>query len=511
MFTTLARSRWVAGLAIAGFLSISPAALAQSPELAPIPAPDSIQPGEPILQNTTPFTLVIPVVGTRMLNVVNPGDATLVLRLTATITNAWYDACAPYDDNAIGLIYNTTRRPVAEQTSRNCDIALVYASKPVVDSLIPQFADDWDAMIAALHVDEHDPAEQMAMSIGTAAGQAVMNARLQDGMNQLGDENGAIYNRQPYADYTNYRPFNRATRLRDPRRWQPAIVTAGNGLFSVQSFVTPQMEITDPFLTAHPNLRAPRPGRSFAVAPNGNPRRRYIDQADEVIDASANLTLEQKMAAEVFEDKINSLGLSIAVASFQQQLTLQEFLEVDFLVNAAAFDTAIVIWKEKRRFDAVRPFSAIELLYENTQLTAWGGPGQGTVHDITGAEWRSYLNVANHPEYPSATASFCAAHAEAAKLYLGARNSPLNPTGNTLDWSITKLTGSSFVEPNSPPHDVTLTYQTWDDLRDECGLTRFWGGVHFADSIPAGQDIGRVVGAAGYHFLLPYFNGTATP
>ncbi len=510
MTNALIRALGCAAFVFAGTVAATPAS-AQNVPIFPIPAPGTIQPGESVLSNTTPFTLVIPVVGTRFRNVVKPGDATLILRLTATITNAWYDACAPYDDNAVGLIYRTERRPPNEQNSRNCDIAIVYSSLPVVRSLIPSFNADWDAMVAALNVDLTDPEQKTAAEIGLAAGEAVMAARLNDGMNQLGDEDGSVYNRQPYADYTGYAPPNSAYFLRNPRLWQPAIVTEDNGLFFVQQFVTPQMELTRPFFTENPDLRAPPPRKSYAVTPfTRRPRRPYIEQADQVLSVSANLSDEQKMNAEVFEDKIDSLGLSIAIASFQQGLTLQEFLEVDFLVNAAAFDTAIVIWREKRRYNAVRPFSAIQFIYGDDTVTAWGGPGVGTVSDITGNEWRSYLNVANHPEYPSATASFCAAHAAASKAYLKARNSPLNPTGNTLNWSVPLAKGSSFVEPGvTPATDIVLTYETFDDLRENCGLSRLWGGVHFFDSIPAGQGIGDVVGARSYEFLKPYFDGTA--
>ena len=45
-------------------------------------------------------------------------------------------------------------------------------------------------------------------------------------------------------------------------------------------------------------------------------------------------------------------------------------------------------------------------------LNAWGGPYKGTVSDISASEWTSYLPVANHPEYPSATASYCGASAQ---------------------------------------------------------------------------------------------------
>ena len=32
------------------------------------------------------------------------------------------------------------------------------------------------------------------------------------------------------------------------------------------------------------------------------------------------------------------------------------------------------------------------------ELTAWGGAGRGTVEDITGRDWRPYLQSADHPE-----------------------------------------------------------------------------------------------------------------
>ena len=34
------------------------------------------------------------------------------------------------------------------------------------------------------------------------------------------------------------------------------------------------------------------------------------------------------------------------------------------------------------------------------------------VDDMPPSDWESYLPVANHPEYPSATAAFCGANAE---------------------------------------------------------------------------------------------------
>src|SRR5215204_2714562 len=41
-------------------------------------------------------------------------DATLVLRITTLITNAWFDAIAPYDLRAVGVYSRLGRRPATE-------------------------------------------------------------------------------------------------------------------------------------------------------------------------------------------------------------------------------------------------------------------------------------------------------------------------------------------------------------------------------------------------------------
>jgi hypothetical protein len=182
-------------------------------------------------------------------------------------------------------------------------------------------------------------------------------------------------------------------------------------------------------------------------------------------------------------------------------LGLEQFVWYDFLTNVAAFDTGIVIWQEKAKHNAVRPFSAIAHLYKNQEVTAWGGPYQGTVDDLPGREWQSYLPVADHPEYPSASASFCAAHATASRLFFGT---------DELGWSFPVVQGSSTIEPGfTPQADSVLSFGTWTEFEETCGMTRFWAGVHFKAAIPAGQAIGRDIGARAFDFLMDHINGTA--
>lgn len=451
-----------------------------------------------------PLEVVIPTVAPVVFADVSPsgGDATLVLRITTIVTNAWYDASAPYHPTAQGIYSRLGRRPAAEATNHNINVATLYASYRVLNSLLPKRTATWRAMMASAGLNPDDTTENTVtpVGIGNLAGKAIVAFRERDGMNQLGDAGGRQYNRQPYSDYTGYEPVNTAYDLRDPSRWQPRVVSSGNGLFGVQQFVTPQYGRTRAHSYEDPNrFTVPRPDAS-------DPRRSraaYRAQADEVLAASANLTDHQKMAAELFNNKILSLGFSAVFAAQSRGLSLLDFIHLDFVTNLAAFDTGVAVWNQKARWDAVRPFSAIRHLYGNRKVTAWGGPGRGTVTDLPASQWKEYLNVADHPEYPSGSASFCGAHAQAARRFLGS---------DTLNWFVPAPKGSSLIEPGvTPASDIVLSWATWSDFEQECGLTRLWGGVHFRSSIEEGLPFGRAIGEIAYQFFRRHVDGHALP
>jgi len=457
----------------------------------------------------------------RLLSTVSPGDAPLILRTTTLITAAWFDAIAPYSEAAIG-VHSSLGRLEPGDTNFNRNIAIMYASHKVLNSLMPQFSQDWDAMLVNVGLDPSNDSidASTAVGIGNLAGNAVVAAREQDGMNQLGKDCNQYYPK-PYADCSGYSPINTAQKLIDPKKWQPDTLTSGSGIFYSQQFVTPQLGTTKPFSYEEPTLMAPKPARSYAITPSGRPFPAYIDQANEVLDAQVNLTDEQKLFAEFYDNKIISLGYSTLAAAFKHHLSLEQFVQLDYLVNVAAFDSAITVWYNKRKYDAVRPFSAIRYLYKNDDITAWGGPGMETVSDLKGSEWRPYLQSANHPEYPSASASFCRAHVTSMKLYLESEVGLSSEQANDLTFWVPgflpeqfevldKQAGSSIIEPDFTPQTHTvLGWNTWDDFSDTCGLSRLWAGVHFYDSIPAGQAIGDPIGSNAYQWLKTYIDGTA--
>ncbi len=379
---------------------------------------------------------------------------------------------------------------------------MLYATRRILDVQLPEFRDDWAQMLRSVGLDPDDDSTDLTMpvGIGNIAGAGVVEKHRNDGMNAQGNEiNPALTERtdqgRRYWDYTGYEPVNTAYRLTDAGRWQPAIVDTGSGIFRVQQFVTPQWAISTPFSITNPlQFSAPPP-----TASDPTNAAEYRAQADAVLRASAAMTDEQKMMAELFNDKVASLASAAGFVIESRGLTMEDFVFFDLTLSIAAYDAGIAIWAQKRRHDAVRPLSAIRHLYGNAPVTAWGGVGRGT-QSIPATQWRSYLPVADHPEYPSASAAFCAAYAEAAQLYLNS---------DTLNWFIPYAEGSSVIEPGiTPQRNITIGWDTFTEFSADCGDSRFWSGVHFEPSIPAGQSIGQQVARHAYDFMSRHINGT---
>lgn len=448
-----------------------------------------------------PLTVVLPrLVGA--IRGVSPGanDASIILRIITFVQNGWFDALAPYHPTAVGVYSRLGRRPPAESTTnRNKNIAAMYASYRVLSSLLPQNAVEWRGMMNSVGLDPADNSTDTTtpVGIGNVAGMSLIAARLHDGMNQLGDEGGVKYNRRPYSDYTGYKPVNTAYELIDAGRWQPNVNTKGGGLFQVQQFVTPQYRLTKPYSYPDPTVfHVPAPFKSDPHNVDA-----YKRQADEVLAASAHLTDVLKAKAELFDDKIMALGTPGVWLDLTKHFTLDQFVQERFMSHLAAFDAGIVVWQEKFRYDAVRPFTAIHHLYGDNPVTAWGGPGKGTVTDMPGNEWRSYMTTADHPEYPSASTCFCAAYAQANRRLLGT---------DDFGYRVLVRKGSSDVEPGITPHKtLLLTFNTFTDFENDCGMARVNGGVHFLSAVEASKDICGQFGDLAYEFVKAHIDGTA--
>ncbi|GAA4733328.1 vanadium-dependent haloperoxidase [Phytohabitans rumicis] len=436
-----------------------------------------------------------------------PMDVTIFLWFSQLTAVAWFDAVAPYHSTAVGICTRIRRRPSSESaTNRNMNIALIHAQYQVVKGVVPEQQQVVRQMMTVLGLNPDDESVDptSAVGIGNLAGKGVVAARRQDGMNMVGDV-GRRYNPQPFADYTGYRPVNTAFKLTNPSRWQPQLAPhrrrlgAGpgdKGIFTVQHFVTPQMGLVKPYTFRDP--------AQFRLAPpdHSDHHRRsiYKRSVDEILEASAALTDKQKVLTEFFDNKILGIGHAAVVAARQHpDLGIHGWAHLFALHVLATFEPLIAAWHQKVKYDAVRPFSAVRHVYGSRRVTAWGGPGKGTVHDLPAGEWASYLNVGDHPEYPSGSTTLCSASAQAKRRFFGS---------DALGWRFPVPAGWTDVEPGiTPATAIELYFPTWTDYVNNCANSRVWGGVHFRKTVERSIEFGEQFGDRVYEFVQRHVRG----
>ena len=346
-------------------------------------------------------------------------DPSPLFRYVALLLNGAFDAVAPYHETAVGVSSRIDHRPPSEyETNENPNTAVMYAEYRMMLEFAPHRTDDWRFMMTVHGFDPDDesgldldcsvPQEiSSPVAIGNFAGKCVLDAHRNDGFNQLGLETDGV----AFGDTTGYVPVNTHDVLNDPSRWQPLLAPNLQGELVPQTFVTPQYANVEPYSDFDPrSIRVPPPLDS-----NHENMEAYKAQVDAVIEESHNITDEQKMLVEFFDNKLRGSLFRPVLSDHHDTV---EFVQWDFLVNMANYDTGIVVWQEKARHDAVRPATAIPYVYGDELIKARGPPG-GEPVEIPASEWTSYVNTANHPEYPSATASFCATDAVVWRLYSG--------------------------------------------------------------------------------------------
>ncbi|MEU3794770.1 DUF6851 domain-containing protein [Streptomyces fructofermentans] len=443
-------------------------------------------------------------------------DVTVILWMSLVGNLAAFDAVAPYHESAVGVYSRIPRRPSSESaTNRNMNIAIIYTQLRIFERMLPLGlrgpAGSLRDMMRALELDPDNQSEDLTtpIGIGNVAFKSVWNARKNDGMNVLGNEGGRKYNLRPWADYTGYQPVNTAFKLNNPSRWQPQLHAHNGrrpgggpgdiGIYVTQHFVTPQIALTKPHIFTDPaRFRIEAPKHSDHTRP-----RDYKRSVDEILEASAALTDEHKILAEVMDNKLWGIGYTSTVIGRKHDQnnemgvfgwaawSLQHFL--------ATFDALIAAWHNKRVYDAARPISAVRHVYGHSKVTAWGGPGVGTVNDIRADEWAPYLTTGDHPEYPSGSTTLCAAAAQTARRRFDDEN---------LEWTLDFNAGTSVVEPDlTPGKDFRLHYRTWAEFNRACAQSRVWGGVHFRKTVERSLVFGEQFGDLAHEFMERYIKG----
>ncbi|RYZ97689.1 MAG: phosphoesterase [Moraxellaceae bacterium] len=424
----------------------------------------------------------------------------MTARAIAIVNTCMYDAWAVYDKKAAGtMLGNSLRRPVLERTDANKTQAISYAAYRAAVDLFPAVKASFDAVLTAQGFNPSNTSMDVATpaGVGNKTCQALLDYRHHDGANQLGDlAPGA------YKDYTGYVAANTPTQINDPNHWQPLIVGG-----AVQPFLGAQWFKVVPFALTSTDQYVPANAKPAMYG-----SQKYIDQAKEVIAYQASLTDYQKSVAEYWADGPNSefppghwmlFGLKV---SARDNHTIDQDAKMFFALGNAMHDAAITAWTAKRKFDYVRPITAIHYLFANETIKGWGGPGMGTV-SMLGSQWQTYqasnFNTPPFPEWFSGHSAFSAAGAAVLRNFT---------KSDVLGVSDIVHAGSSRVEPGLvPAADIQFSWATFTDAADDAGISRRYGGIHFIQGDLEARVAGRKVGNLVWRKANEYFRGVEHP
>jgi membrane-associated phospholipid phosphatase len=437
----------------------------------------------------------------------------MVARALAIVHTCMYDAWAAYDQKAIGTqLGGSLRTRPSRRTLANKKKAISFGAYRAAIDLFPwDKATVFDALMASLGYDVNDTSTdtRTPSGIGNVACAAVLGYRHYDGSNQLGDLTPSGI---AYADYTGYEPKNLPSTVPidlstvlDPNRWQPLTYFNGKAVVT-PGFVGAQWYKVTPFAMTSPDELLPF---ISLHGPALYGSTEYVQQAQELVNLSANLTDEQKMIAEYWANGPHSelppghWDLFAQYVSARDHHTLDDDVKMFFALTNAIFDAGIAAWDAKRVFDSVRPVTAIPYLFHGQQMQCWGGPGQGRI-TTDGSHWIPYqpatFPTPPFPEYISGHSTFSAAGATILALWTGSEY---------FGGSTTFAPGTSVIEPGiTPKSSVTLRWRTFHEAANQAGLSRRYGGIHFRAADLVGRTIGNTVAANAWAKENVYFNGT---
>jgi hypothetical protein len=429
-----------------------------------------------------------------------PGP-TVASRAYGIVHTAMFDAWAAYDPTALSTqLGDSLQRPVNENTLVNKNEAVSYAAYRVLTELFPTQVGLFNEAMKALGFDAANVTADTStpVGIGNVSAEALMQFRRNDGSNQLGNLNSTGV---PYSDYTGYQPVNTPTSIVDPNHWQPLLQPLRDPNGTTQKYLTPQWGQVEPFALDSGEQFRPGPPPAF-----GTPE--YTQEVQKIVDLSANLTDEQKVIAEFWEDGGGTSfppGTWMGFGRFVSQRdnhNLNQDVKMFFTLGNAVMDAGIATWETKRFYDSVRPITAVAAVFGGQQIQAWGGPGQGT-QTIDGANFTPYQNLQSptppFPDYTSGHSAFSAASAEVLLRFTGS---------DEFGAFFTQKAGSNrFDAGTSPVTDTTLFWSTFSDAADQSGLSRQYGGIHLESGDIQGRILGRKVGATVWDEAQSYING----
>ena len=338
----------------------------------------------------------------------------LAARALAMVHTAMYDAWSVYNKCA----FSTTTSRYIKRYDENCgenevEKTFSYAAYRVLTDLFwfalpSENGNMFRNLMTQCNFDPDDCSMDIttAEGIGNLIAKLIIDYRHGDEANQQ----GLLFHFAPWSDFTGYQSVNppEPAPVKDINHWQPLLV---NG--KTQHFLVPHWPLVKPFALIFAKQFRPDPPFNAKDSPNDFKR-----QAQEIISISETLSDKEKAIAEYWEDGPHSFtppGHWCEIAQFvceKEKYNNKDCIKLFFALTNALLDASIACWECKRRYDSVRPITAIHELYRGKIIKAWGGPFKGTVE--MAAKIGCAINAPNFitPPFPA----FVSEHSTFSKL-----------------------------------------------------------------------------------------------
>lgn len=433
----------------------------------------------------------------------NGARPTVLSRTMAIWATAMFDAWAAYDARAVGSrLGGSLRRPLAEHTIANKNLAIAHASFRSLLGVYPEDRAFLEAEMRKLGCDPDDASTDRTtpQGVGNVAAAAVIAYRLHDGANQLGDEPGG--DGTPYGDYTGYQPVNPPDRIIDPDRWQPIPFRRPDGTTFCPGFLTPHWYKVKPFLLE--NTAQFRPGPPPKTTTDDATLRR---ETEEVLAFNNSLTSHQKAMVEFMRDGPRSTGQSGHWLRFAQDVSrrdrhsLDQDVKLYFVIANVAFDAFLSCWETKRVYDSSRPWTLVRHYFKGQRVRGWAGP-QGGVVEMPAEDWHPYspyvFITPPFPGYTSGHATVSGACGKILELFTGSDH-----------YGATELRSCCVLTETESRGEVALDLPTFSATAEMAALSRALGGYHIQVDNHVGLRVGREIAVWSWPRYQQYFDGTA--
>lgn len=218
-------------------------------------------------------------------------------------------------------------------------------------------------------------------------------------------------------------------------------------------------------------------------------------EVDEVKNMAATLTDRQKIIAEFWAGGPGTMSPPLMfiwlwkeyMRTYNMTCPNIMFSLLDLAIHL--FEGARVTWKLKAAYMEDRPIQEIRRRYGGQTILSWNGL-------IDGAQWVPYqeANFITPPfaDFPSGHSHFSKAFALTMTAWFGPRidnnqtffdllplMSPLFKQSQSGTYGIFTIpTGTSTIQTGVPFTQQTLAFDEWDDMSEQSGISRLYGGIH---------------------------------